>query len=202
MRAAKTQNSLGIYPIWSESLLSAWRNLGSLATHWVQREDWSDWADAQADWSLRWAHRSFCWFCRAVAQISNTDKEVCCQGCLCFFLNFFLCFECLSASSVAASCFLFFSANVLKLEQKLKKRNVILKYLYFQCKYMYLILFSVFWHLSKRQWLICKANVKPFGHHSFLPMLHHKCCRFETFWSFRNINLTVDIYEYSAAKGP
>ena len=36
---AKTQISLGIRPIWSESSLSTWRNLGSLATHWVHRED-------------------------------------------------------------------------------------------------------------------------------------------------------------------
>ena len=26
--------------------------------------------DAQADLSLRWAHKSFCWFCHAVAQFS------------------------------------------------------------------------------------------------------------------------------------
>ena len=31
---AKTQISLGIRPVWSESSLSAWRNTGSLATHW------------------------------------------------------------------------------------------------------------------------------------------------------------------------
>ena len=38
----KTQISLGIGPVWSESLLSAWRKLGSLATHWVHSEDsWS-----------------------------------------------------------------------------------------------------------------------------------------------------------------
>ena len=35
----KTQISLGICPVWSESSLSAWRNLGSLATHWVHSED-------------------------------------------------------------------------------------------------------------------------------------------------------------------
>ena len=29
----------------------------------------SDWADAQADLSLRWAHRTFCWFCHVAAQI-------------------------------------------------------------------------------------------------------------------------------------
>ena len=31
---------------------------------------WSDWADAQADPSLRWEHMSFCWFCRAVVPIT------------------------------------------------------------------------------------------------------------------------------------
>ena len=36
----------------------------SLATHWAHKEDW---VDAQADLSLCWAHRSFCWFCHAVA---------------------------------------------------------------------------------------------------------------------------------------
>ena len=33
VRPAKTQISLGICPVWSESSLSAWRKLGSLATH-------------------------------------------------------------------------------------------------------------------------------------------------------------------------
>ena len=36
---AKTQISLGICPVWSESSLSAWRKLGSFATHWVHSED-------------------------------------------------------------------------------------------------------------------------------------------------------------------
>ena len=35
----KTQISLGIRPVWSESLLSAWRKLLALATHWVHSED-------------------------------------------------------------------------------------------------------------------------------------------------------------------
>ena len=39
LRPAKTPFSLGIRPIWSESLLSAWRNIGSLATHWAHSED-------------------------------------------------------------------------------------------------------------------------------------------------------------------
>ena len=39
VRPAKTQISLGIRPVWSESSLSAWRNVGFLATHWVHSED-------------------------------------------------------------------------------------------------------------------------------------------------------------------
>ena len=48
---AKTKISLGIRP------LSAQRRL------------WSDWADAQADLSLCWAHMPFCWFCHEAAQL-------------------------------------------------------------------------------------------------------------------------------------
>ena len=39
VRPAKTQISLGICPVWSESSPSAWRKLGSLATHWAQSKD-------------------------------------------------------------------------------------------------------------------------------------------------------------------
>ena len=45
---SKTQISLGIRPVWSESSLSAWRNIGSLATHWAHSED-SD----QTGWMAR-----------------------------------------------------------------------------------------------------------------------------------------------------
>ena len=34
----------------------------SLATHWAQRRLQSDWADTQADLSLRWLHKSYCRF--------------------------------------------------------------------------------------------------------------------------------------------
>ena len=37
----------------------------------------SDWVDAQADLSLCLAHRSFCWFCCAVAQIEVDGLIVC-----------------------------------------------------------------------------------------------------------------------------
>ena len=36
---AKTQISLGIRPVWTESSLGAWRKLRSLATHWAHSED-------------------------------------------------------------------------------------------------------------------------------------------------------------------
>ena len=39
VRPVKTQISLGIRPVWSESALSAWRKPGSLATHWTPCED-------------------------------------------------------------------------------------------------------------------------------------------------------------------
>ena len=49
------------------------RSVGSLGSNFAsggQRWLWLDLADAQADLSLRWAHRSFCWFCHAVAHFS------------------------------------------------------------------------------------------------------------------------------------
>ena len=39
MHTAKTQISLGSRPVWSESSLSVWRKLWSLATHWAHSED-------------------------------------------------------------------------------------------------------------------------------------------------------------------
>ena len=35
----------------------------------TQRRLWSDWVDAQADRSLRWAHIPLCWFCHVAAQL-------------------------------------------------------------------------------------------------------------------------------------
>ena len=73
VRPAKTQISLGIRPDWSESSLSTWGKLMSLAiirAHNEQRTLWSDWADSQADLSLSWAQRSFCWFCHEAAHFT------------------------------------------------------------------------------------------------------------------------------------
>ena len=56
-------------PVWSESSLSAWRKLGSLATHWAHSED-SD-QTGRMPWllGLRWTQMPFCWFCHVAAQI-------------------------------------------------------------------------------------------------------------------------------------
>ena len=57
-----------------QSSLSAWRSIGPLNYQLsAQWRLWSDWADAQADLSLRWAHMSFCWFRRAAAQLWKHD---------------------------------------------------------------------------------------------------------------------------------
>ena len=56
-------------PVWSDSSLCAQLAVkGPMFLH-ADSEDWLDWADAQAHLSLRWAHRSFCWFCHAAAQL-------------------------------------------------------------------------------------------------------------------------------------
>ena len=36
----------------------------------AHRRRWSDWADAQADLSLRWAYMPFCWFCHDAAHLT------------------------------------------------------------------------------------------------------------------------------------
>ena len=85
--AQQRQISLGICPVWSEaSLCAQWvakdpslirvfavRSVGSYGlklSSCGQRRLWSDWADAQADLSLHWAHMPLCWFCHAAAQIN------------------------------------------------------------------------------------------------------------------------------------
>ena len=66
VRPAKTQISLGICPVRSES---------SLCTQWVAKDrmflraDSEDWSDGQADLSLRWACMPFCLFCHVKAHL-------------------------------------------------------------------------------------------------------------------------------------
>ena len=39
----------------------------------AQQSLWSDWADAQANLNLRWAHIPFCWFCHEAAQMFKSS---------------------------------------------------------------------------------------------------------------------------------
>ena len=84
VRPAKTQISLGIRPVWSVSSLSAWRKLGSLATHWAHSED-SDqtgqmsrlnWVFAGRTSTLLVLHEAahFVYHCKGL-YVSGTDKE-------------------------------------------------------------------------------------------------------------------------------
>ena len=64
----KTQVSLGVRPVWSESLLSAWRSIELLATCWAHSEG-SDQTGQMPRliWVFTGRERSFCWFCYEVA---------------------------------------------------------------------------------------------------------------------------------------
>ena len=44
-----------------------------------QRRLWSDWTDVEADLSLRWAQRSFCWFCHAMAHLFSQEWDGSCS---------------------------------------------------------------------------------------------------------------------------
>ena len=59
----------GIHPVWSVFAVHSVGSQGSKVSSCGQQRIWSHWADAQADLSLRWVHRSFCWFCHEVAHI-------------------------------------------------------------------------------------------------------------------------------------
>ena len=79
VRPAKTQISLGIRPVWSESLLSAWRKLGSFRLSYplsAQQRLRTDWADAQADLGLRWVHSHFVGFVMRWLILNGTDIPV------------------------------------------------------------------------------------------------------------------------------
>ena len=71
MKCAPSEDSdqLGRMPslirVFTVRMKNAWVLNYPLST---QRRLWSDWALARADLSLRWGHRSFCWFCHVMAQ--------------------------------------------------------------------------------------------------------------------------------------
>ena len=55
---------------WLESSLSIWRRFQPSATESARWRLWSDFANAQADLSLRWAHMQSCRKCYAAAEIN------------------------------------------------------------------------------------------------------------------------------------
>ena len=71
---AKTQISLGICPVWSES---------SLCAQWVAKDPWLLHVDSedsdqtgQADLSLRLTHMPFCWLFHVVAHLYSQNTAV------------------------------------------------------------------------------------------------------------------------------
>ena len=69
IRPAMSQISLYIHPVWQGFLLIplwiAWR----LQKAHAISEDWSDCVDGQADLSLCWSYKSYCWFCCVLAHV-------------------------------------------------------------------------------------------------------------------------------------
>ena len=66
---------LGIRPVWSESLPSAWRNLGSLATHWAHSKD-PDQTGGCPGWSeSSLGVHGILLVCHEAAQIRNQTPE-------------------------------------------------------------------------------------------------------------------------------
>ena len=54
VRPAKTQISQGIRPVWSESSLSAWWKVGTLATHWTHSEGGSEVSEIEPIWDFQY----------------------------------------------------------------------------------------------------------------------------------------------------
>ena len=71
VRPVNTQIRLGWCPVWSESSLSAWGKLGSLATHWTHSKTLirpggcPGWSESSLD------AQSCCWFCHEAAHICS-----------------------------------------------------------------------------------------------------------------------------------
>ena len=70
LRPAKTQISMGIHLVWSESSLSAWRNIGSSATHWAHYKDSDQTGQMPRLIWVCWAHSHFVGFCHEAAEIT------------------------------------------------------------------------------------------------------------------------------------
>ena len=69
VRPAKTQISLGIHPVWSVFAVRMKKACALSYPLSAQRRLWSDWADAQADLSLRLAHSHFVGFVMSLLKL-------------------------------------------------------------------------------------------------------------------------------------
>ena len=89
----KPQNDLCSQRRLRSARVSAQSDQSSLCAQWValdprflhaDSEDSSDWADAQADLSLHWGHRGFCWF---VVQGLKYNVFGVIEFCICVFVS-------------------------------------------------------------------------------------------------------------------
>ena len=80
VRPTKTEISLRIRAVWSQSSLSAWKNFASLTIQTTPSEDSDQTANAQADQNLRWAHMSEGTFSDVVAHLSLGILNSCWKG--------------------------------------------------------------------------------------------------------------------------
>ena len=79
VRPAKTQISLGIHPVWSESSLSAWRKLPSLATHWAHSEDSDQTGHTLTLLVFSWGGSFICLllWCIDELEVLHADRTIC-----------------------------------------------------------------------------------------------------------------------------
>ena len=72
---ATTQLGLYLHQIWQVLVHSSLNSIEAVEGTCDQRRLWSDCADAQADLSLRWSHKSSSRFCRALGHL--VKREIC-----------------------------------------------------------------------------------------------------------------------------
>ena len=70
-RLAKTQISVRIRAVWSESSMSTWRRFGSLTSHYMSCEDSDQTAEMRRLLRLRCAHIPYCSKCWAPAHMQS-----------------------------------------------------------------------------------------------------------------------------------
>ena len=77
-RRLRYKHGPSLIRVFAVRMKKAWVLSYPLSAQWRL---WSNWADAQADLSLRWTQRSFCLFCRALAQLLalNTLHQLSCR---------------------------------------------------------------------------------------------------------------------------